>query len=162
MVFIATHILRLKGVDWVFSLSELIADFVIVGNVRLCNRKRTSALCSTKPLGIHLMRKDFERFPAPCAYNRDPRNPRRIHTASPAAKPGSWGNGRNSLVFGATLLAVQSNHDSILPQQAGSGTTLQVSKHLGRRAVGIELNHDYLSMIERRLQQSVLALEIPA
>jgi len=48
--------------------------------------------------------------------------------------------------------------DVVLDPFAGSGTTLQVSKHLGRRAVGIELNPEYLPMIERRLQQAVLPL----
>jgi DNA modification methylase len=41
---------------------------------------------------------------------------------------------------------------------AGSGTTLQVARRLGRRSVGVELNADYCRMIGERLQQlSLLA-----
>jgi site-specific DNA-methyltransferase (adenine-specific) len=41
---------------------------------------------------------------------------------------------------------------------AGSGTTLQVARRLGRRSVGVELNEGYCRMIGERLQQlSLLA-----
>jgi len=59
------------------------------------------------------------------------------------------------------ILAGSRPGDVVLDPFAGSGTTLQVAKHLGRRAVGIELNPDYLPMIARRLQQSVLPIEVP-
>ena len=57
------------------------------------------------------------------------------------------------------VLAGSRPSDVVLDPFAGSGTTLQVAKHLGRRAVGIELNPEYLPMIGRRLAQQVLALE---
>lgn len=57
------------------------------------------------------------------------------------------------------VLAGSRPGDVVLDPFAGSGTTLQVAKHLGRRAVGIELNPEYLPMIGRRLAQQVLALE---
>lgn len=57
------------------------------------------------------------------------------------------------------ILAGSRPGDVVLDPFTGSGTTLQVAKHLGRKAVGIELNSEYLPMIERRLQQNVLPLE---
>ncbi len=46
----------------------------------------------------------------------------------------------------------------VLDPFAGSGTTLYVAKELGRRAVGVELNADYLRLAEERLRQDVLPL----
>jgi DNA modification methylase len=47
---------------------------------------------------------------------------------------------------------------TILDPFAGSGTTLGVANRLGRHSVGIELNPEYVPMIERRTAQ--LALEV--
>lgn len=41
----------------------------------------------------------------------------------------------------------------VLDPFAGSGTTLAVALELGRQAIGIELNPDYATMIERRLSR---------
>lgn len=41
---------------------------------------------------------------------------------------------------------------TVLDPFAGAGTTLLVAKRLGRTGVGIELNPDYIEMIERRLE----------
>ena len=40
--------------------------------------------------------------------------------------------------------------DTVLDPFAGSGTTLQVARGLGRSAVGVEINPEYCSLIERR------------
>ncbi|UFP97292.1 hypothetical protein ISF26_23970 (plasmid) [Gloeobacter morelensis MG652769] len=44
----------------------------------------------------------------------------------------------------------------VLDPFAGSGTTLQVAQELGRRAVGIELNADYLPLIHERCCQCTI------
>lgn len=46
--------------------------------------------------------------------------------------------------------------DVILDPFLGSGTTAQVAKKLGRKYIGIELNPDYLPLINRRLAQEEL------
>ena len=41
----------------------------------------------------------------------------------------------------------------VLDPFAGSGTTLMVAKKHGRNYVGIELNPEYISLIEKRLEE---------
>lgn len=48
--------------------------------------------------------------------------------------------------------------DVVLDPFAGSGTTLRAAKDLNRHYIGIEINEDYLSIINQRLAQDVLAL----
>jgi DNA modification methylase len=43
--------------------------------------------------------------------------------------------------------------DTVLDPFMGSGTTAWVARHLGRKAIGCELNADYIGIAARRLQQ---------
>jgi DNA modification methylase len=47
--------------------------------------------------------------------------------------------------------------DIVLDPFAGSGTTLKAAKELGRHYIGIEINDDYIPIIERRLAQEFLS-----
>ena len=54
------------------------------------------------------------------------------------------------------ILAGSAEGDVVLDPFAGSGTTLDVAKRLGRKAIGIEIQPDYIPIIEKRLRQEVL------
>lgn len=58
------------------------------------------------------------------------------------------------------ILAGSRTGDTILDPFAGSGTTLQVALELGRKAIGIELNPEYVRLIERRLSTTTLGLQL--
>lgn len=47
---------------------------------------------------------------------------------------------------------------TVLDPFAGSGTTLAVARRMGRRAIGIELQPDYLPLIQRRVSEAALPL----
>jgi tRNA G10 N-methylase Trm11 len=81
--------------------------------------------------------------------------------------PVTW----NSVSFGrrhphekptALILALLAKHPghTILDPFAGSGTTLRAAKDLGRRAIGIEIELDYVKIAVERLQQETLPLAI--
>lgn len=57
------------------------------------------------------------------------------------------------------ILAGCPKDGTVLDPFAGSGTTLAVSVELGCNAIGIELQPDYIPLIEKRLAQDVLPLE---
>ena len=48
--------------------------------------------------------------------------------------------------------------DTVLDPFAGSGTTLAVARRLGRKAIGIELQPDYLPLIQKRVRDAAMPL----
>jgi DNA modification methylase len=54
------------------------------------------------------------------------------------------------------ILAGTREGDTVLDPFAGSGTTLRVARQLGRKAIGIELNPEYIGIIRDRIGQSTL------
>lgn len=50
------------------------------------------------------------------------------------------------------------NAQTVLDPFMGSGTTLRAAKDMGKRAIGIEVEEQYIDMAIRRLQQSVMVL----
>jgi DNA modification methylase len=55
------------------------------------------------------------------------------------------------------ILAGSKKGDMVLDPFAGSGTTLAVAQRLGRRAIGIELNPNYVKLIQERCAQKSVA-----
>lgn len=51
------------------------------------------------------------------------------------------------------VLASSNENDLVIDPFAGSGTTLRVCQQLNRNCIGIELNSDYVKMIEERLNE---------
>jgi DNA modification methylase len=60
------------------------------------------------------------------------------------------------------ILAGSREGDVVLDPFAGSGTALAVAKRLGRSAVGIELNEEYVSLIHKRLDAITMPLPLYA
>jgi len=56
----------------------------------------------------------------------------------------------------ATILNHAPREQIICDPFMGSGTTAYVAKKLGRNYIGIELNHDYIEICNKRLRQEVL------
>lgn len=51
-------------------------------------------------------------------------------------------------------MQVELHTGAVLDPFAGSGTTLSVAIGLGRKAIGIELNPEYVKLAERRLRNT--------
>lgn len=51
------------------------------------------------------------------------------------------------------ILASSNEGDIVLDPFLGSGTTLRVAQQLNRKAIGIELNPEYIDLVEQRLEE---------
>ena len=56
------------------------------------------------------------------------------------------------------ILAGSREGDVVLDPFIGSGTTAMVARQLGRRAIGIDLNSEYLAMARRRVGEQLALL----
>jgi site-specific DNA-methyltransferase (cytosine-N4-specific) len=81
-----------------------------------------------------------------------------VWTLDPEPFPGAHFATMPTELASRCILAGSRPGDTILDPFAGSGTTLMVAQRLERRAIGIELNADYVRMIERRTAQPNLWL----
>ncbi len=73
-------------------------------------------------------------------------------------------NGSHPAIFPESLardhiLSWSNEGDIILDPFNGSGTTTKMAKHMGRKAIGIEINADYLPIQVNRLRQEVFAFD---
>ncbi len=81
-----------------------------------------------------------------------------VRTIMPQGHPGFPAAYPESLIS-PIIESVTSIGDIVLDMFAGSGTTLAVAKHLGRRAIGIEINPDYCAIASNRCRQMSFNLE---
>ena len=54
-------------------------------------------------------------------------------------------------LFERIILVSSNENDLILDPFAGSGTSLRVCQQINRKCIGIEINPDYVEMIQKRL-----------
>ena len=76
---------------------------------------------------------------------------------------GKWHPAEKPLTVLIPYIGIHTQPDGIvLDPFMGSGTTLVAAKHLGRQAIGIEIEEKYCAIAVERLRQAVLPLEADA
>lgn len=87
----------------------------------------------------------------------DPRSPTKVDSTG-------WQPARRPTYLWEPTCTCEGNDGSgkclVLDPFAGSGTTLLVAERLGRQAVGIEINPEYVEMAKRRLSKVQLAMPL--
>lgn len=89
---------------------------------------------------------------------KDGRNMRNFWLLGPDPYPGAHFATYPEALVVPCIKAGSREGDVVLDPFAGSGTTLAVARRLGRRAVGIELNPEYVELIKKRVSAAALPL----
>jgi DNA modification methylase len=84
------------------------------------------------------------------------RNPGDVWTVATSPFPGAHFATMPPELARRCILAGCPENGTVLDPFAGSGTTLMVARKLGRKAVGVELNPDYIDIIRDRIGQTPL------
>lgn len=85
-------------------------------------------------------------------WDTSTRNARSVWTVATRGYPGAHFATFPIEIPNRCILAGCPEGGTVLDPFAGSGTTLEAALRLGRRAIGIELNPDYIPLIEERLR----------
>jgi DNA modification methylase len=94
-----------------------------------------------------------------CAGEVETRNKRSVwHIATTAFPEAHFATFPPALVE-PCILAGSREGDTVLDPFIGSGTTAMVARNLGRRAIGIDLNAEYLAMAKRRVGEQLALLD---
>lgn len=84
-------------------------------------------------------------------YGRETRNRRSVWTIAPAVFRGAHHAVMPEALAEPCILAGSRPGDTVLDPFGGSGTTARVAERLGRNAILIELNPEYIALQEKRL-----------
>ena len=87
------------------------------------------------------------------------RNRRSVWNIAPATYRGAHFATMPEELAEVCILAGSRPGDTVLDPFGGSGTTLLVAERLGRNAIGIDLNADYISLQEQRLNGVQLEMQ---
>jgi len=102
--------------------------------------------------------KQNESFSAACCDLVETRNKRSVWTVPTFANPEAHFATFPPDLIKPCILAGCPKGKTVIDPFFGSGTTAYVAKELGRKAIGIDLNSDYLEMSKKRIAQEVLPL----
>ena len=147
---------ELKGFDWVGVWDKIAAGGVRVGNSPL--------IAQWEPIffyGIHTLGTQtngysdvFRVLPERAGNTNGQVGRAKWSVGSSAAHPCP----KPVTLMGHLINAVGQLGTTMLDPFAGSGTTLEAARNLGKRAIGIEIEERYCEIAAKRLRQEVLPL----
>ncbi len=126
-------------------------DFKSIEEPAVCSRKRGPALRQVVPNG-------GDNSGLSKREPKDTRNKRSVWGVNTQSYKGAHFATFPPKLIEPCILAGCPVGGLVLDPFAGSGTTLATALSLGRRATGIELQFDYLPMIQRRIEKAKLTL----